>query len=183
MIQQTPSDTDLVRSLRSGSRDAFEELYLRHKDALYDYCSRLLRDDVQAEDVVHDSFLTVWRDASTLNDLGSFRSWMFSVARHKALNSNRDRKSFDELSEDSMRDDDDPHSIFVRREQAALLSELLEMIRPAYKDLVLLKDFENFTYAEIAKITGLSLPSVRIHLFRARKALAKAYSKKHGEKK
>lgn len=182
MIRQTPSDTDLVRNLRSGSRDAFEELYLRHKDALYDYCSRLLRDDARAEDVVHDLFLTIWNDAQTLKDPGSFRSWMFSIARHRALNAIRDRKSFDELSDDSLPGDDDPYSILVRNEQSDLISDLLEMIRPAYKDLIVLKDFENFSYADIANITGLSVASVRIHLFRARKALAKTYSKKHGEK-
>ena len=107
---------------------------------------------------------------------------MFSIARHKALNSIRDHKSFDELSEDSARDNDDPHSIFVRSEQSALLNSLLETIRPAFKDLLVLKDIENFSYAEIARITGLSLPSVRIHLFRARKALAQAYPRNHGEK-
>jgi RNA polymerase sigma-70 factor (ECF subfamily) len=182
MIRQTPSDTDLVRSLRSGSRDAFEELYLRHKDALYDYCSRLLKDGVQAEDAVHESFLAVWKDAQTLNDPGSFRSWLFGIARHKALNSIRDRKSFDELFDDSLLVLDDPYSILVKNEQSALVGELLEMIRPAYKDLLVLRDFENFSYAEIARISGLSLASVRVHLFRARKALAKAYSKNHGEK-
>jgi RNA polymerase sigma-70 factor (ECF subfamily) len=183
MTQQTLSDADLVRNLRSGSRDAFAELYMRHKDALYDYCCRLLKDEFQAEDVVHESFLMAWRDAHALDNLGSFRSWIFGIARHKALNSIRNRKSFDELFEDSLTDDDDPHTIFIRNEQSALLSDLLEMIRPAYRDLVVLKDFENFTYAEIANITGLSLASVRVHLFRARKALAKAYMTKHGEKR
>jgi len=181
MIHQAPSDTDLVRQLRSGSRDAFEELYLRHKDALYDYCSRLLRNSAQAEDVVHDSFLSLWNEASALNDPGAFRSWIFSIARHKALNTIRDRKSFDELTEETAQEDDDPLSVFMRTEQSALLSDLLDSIRPAFKDLIVLKDIENFSYAEISRITGLSLSSVRIHLFRARKALAKAYSKNHGE--
>jgi RNA polymerase sigma-70 factor, ECF subfamily len=183
MFDQMPSDTDLVRDLRSGSRDAFAQLYQRHKDALYDYCSRLLRNGPQAEDIVHDSFLTIWKEAPTLNDLGAFRSWLFSIARHKALNSVRGRKSFDELSEEVIQEDDDPHSIFVRSEESLLLSELLESIRPGFKDLIVLKDVESFSYAEIANITGMSLSSVRIHLFRARKALAKAYSKNHGVKK
>jgi RNA polymerase sigma-70 factor (ECF subfamily) len=183
MNPQPLSDTDLVRNLRSGSSDAFGELYTRHKDALYDYCCRLLRDGNQAEDVVHDSYLMLWKDAHTLDALDSFRSWLFSIARHKALNSIRDRKPFDELFEDSSIERDDPHTIFVRNERSTLLSDALEVIRPAYKDLVVLKDYENFSYAEIAKITGLSTASVRVHLFRARKALAKAYVKYNGEKR
>jgi RNA polymerase sigma-70 factor, ECF subfamily len=183
MTPEALSDADLVRSLRSGSSDAFGELYVRHKDALYDYCCRLLNDRVQAEDVVHESFLMLWKDAHTLDALDSFRSWLFGIARHKALNAIRDRKSFDELFDDSSIEEDDPYTIFVRNERSALLSELLEMIRPAFKDLVVLKDYEGFSYAEIAKITGLSIASVRVHLFRARKALAKAYVKKRGEKR
>jgi RNA polymerase sigma-70 factor (ECF subfamily) len=183
MILQTLSDTDLVRNLRSGSSDAFAELYLRHKDALYDYCSRLLKDGVRAEDVVQESFLMVWNDAHALNDLGSFRSWIFSIARHKALNSIRDRKIFDELHDDSSVEHDNPHAILVRNEQSALFSDLLDMIRPAYKDLIVLKDYEDFSYAEIAKVTGLSIASVRVHLFRARKALAKMYVQNVGGKK
>ena len=183
MNPQALSDADLVRNLRQGSNEAFAELYVRHKDALYDYCSRLLKDGVLSEDIVHDSFLELWKDAHTLDALGSFRSWIFSIARHKALNFIRDRKSFDELFDDSSIQDDDPYTILVRNERSAILIDLLEMIRPAYKDLVVLKDYENFSYAEIAKITEFSISSVRVHLFRARKALAKAYVKKHGEKK
>jgi RNA polymerase sigma-70 factor, ECF subfamily len=183
MTPQTVSDADLVRSLRSGSSDAFGALYLRHKDALYDYCSRMLKDGVLSEDIVHDSFLELWKDAHTLDALDSFRSWLFSVARHKALNFIRDRKPSDEIFADTLVENDDPLTIFIRHEQSALFSDLLEVIRPAYKELVVLKDYENFSYAEIAKITGLSIASVRVHLFRARKALAKSYVKQLGEKR
>ena len=183
MIPPTVTDAALMRNLRSGSNEAFAELYRRHKDSLYDYCSRLLKDEIQAEDVVHDSFLMLWRDAHTLNSLGSFRSWIFSIARHKALNCIRDRKSFDELSDDCSIEHDDPLTIFVRNEQRVLFHDLLEMIRPAYKELIVLKDYEYFSSQEISKITGLSIASTRVHLFRARKALAKEFMKNHGAKR
>lgn len=176
------TDEELVQSLRSGSREAFGELYSRHKGALLDYCCHLLKDNNRAEDAVHETFLMVWNDIHSLNSSHSFRSWIFSIARHRGLNHIRDRKPYEELTDDSCVDDTDPFEILVSNDRTARFAGLLEMMKPGYKELIVLKDYEGLSYTEIATVTGLSLASVRVHLYRARKALARVYSKNYGEK-
>jgi RNA polymerase sigma-70 factor, ECF subfamily len=181
MPPTTLTDEELVQKLRSQSRDAFGELYLRHKDALYDYCFHLLRNKGRAEDAVHEAFYMAWHDIHQLNHLRSFRAWIFSIARHHSFNDKRNQKPSDELSEEDLIDDDDPHSILVSNEQTAQFNDMLDSIRPAYKELIVLKEYEGLSYSEIANVIGLSLASVRVHLFRARRAFAKVYLRSYGE--
>jgi RNA polymerase sigma-70 factor (ECF subfamily) len=183
MMTQTPEpEEQLVECLRARSSDAFAELYTRHKDALFDYCFHLLKDRARAEDAVHEAFMMAWKDIPSLKGTHSFRSWMFSIVRHHALNQIRGRKLFDELSDEVPMNDPDPLEVLITNERSTNFAELLDRMRPQFKELIVLKDFEDLTYAEIARITGLSLASVRVHLYRARKALAKVYTKHYGEK-
>ncbi len=175
------TDDELVRQLRSGSREALGELYERYKDTLYNYCYQMLKSTSNADDAVHDAFLKVWDKIQTLEKVNSFRAWLYAIVRYQVLNKLRDSKSFEDLTDDCSIEDDDPYRILVAHELSLDLEKSLDMIRPAFKELIVLRDFEGLSYTEIAQITGLSLASVRVHIFRATKALAKIYHEKFGD--
>jgi RNA polymerase sigma-70 factor (ECF subfamily) len=84
------SDEVLVQAVRSGDITAFDRLYLRHETRLFAYLRALLRDRSDAEEVLHDAFLSALHEKSAVFDReGAFRAWLYRVARNLALNRKR----------------------------------------------------------------------------------------------
>ncbi len=85
-------DTDeaLVRRVRGGEIAAFDRLYERHEASLFAYLRTVLRNSADAEEVLHDAFLSVLKDRAAVFDRdGAFRAWLYRVARNLALNRRR----------------------------------------------------------------------------------------------
>ncbi len=172
---------NLVERLRDGDRKAFGQIYALYRVSLYNYVHWLVKGRERVDDVVHETFVKVWNNIGSLNNSGSFGSWLFAIARNEALADLRDRKSFQELTDESSIESDGPLVDLINSEQSGQMKELLDALRPAYRELIVLRVYEGLSYAELAHVTGLSLPAVRVHLFRARKALAKLYVEHFGD--
>ena len=84
-------DAGLVRRARSGDREAWAEIYDRYADRLYDHCCSILRDRHEAEDALHDAFLTAARKIDQLRDPDRLRPWLYSICRTSALARTRKR--------------------------------------------------------------------------------------------
>ena len=175
------NEEQLVNELRLGNREAFGEIYAHYRDGLFNYCNSLVKDNSRADDLVHETFLKVWSTIQTLKHTSSFRSWIFSIARNQALLFLRDRKPFEKLSDEIPLTDDDALDLMISSEASAALGNLLDQLRPAYRELIALRVYEELSYVEIASVTGISVSAIRVHLYRARKALAGIYTRRYGE--
>jgi RNA polymerase sigma-70 factor, ECF subfamily len=87
-----PTDEELYLQLLAGDMAAFDELYRRYERRLFGYVLRQLGDRAEAEDVFHEAFMAVLKEGRTRRALGSFRAWIFQVARNLCLNRLRSRK-------------------------------------------------------------------------------------------
>jgi len=88
------ADADLLRRVRGGDRGAVEELYDRFRRPAFALARRILADDVLAEDVLQDVFLTVWRDPGAYDrSRGTFASWLLAMVHHKAVDAVRREES------------------------------------------------------------------------------------------
>jgi RNA polymerase sigma-70 factor (ECF subfamily) len=83
------SDETLYRRVREGDMAAFDALYDRYQDRLFGFLLRTLRSREDAEDVFHDAFLSALRSPEVSFDTGSFRSWLFRIARNRCKNRHR----------------------------------------------------------------------------------------------
>ncbi len=182
MNRSSPTEIELVERLRQGSREALGQVYVLYRDRLYNYCYWLVKENSRIDDVVLETFINVWNNIDSLNNSDSFRSWLFAIARNQALLDLRDRKPFEELTDDSLIEHDGPLVALISAEEADQVKGLLDALRPAYRELIVLRLYEGLSYAELAGVTGLSLSAVRVHLFRARKALAKLYDEHFGDR-
>src|SRR5919107_6256562 len=89
-----PAGADLLLRMRAGDRGAVDELYDRYSRPAFALARRILADDVLAEDVVQDVFLTVWRDPVAFDAArGSFSSWLLTMVHHKAVDAVRREES------------------------------------------------------------------------------------------
>ena len=165
-------DEQLVSELQNGSVDAFEELYQRYKRHIYTFCLKLTEDRFLAEDATHDTFLKMRLNIHTLNDSGVFRTWLFSIARNgvfRMLHKQQRNGSFDD---ESVWSEETPLTITEQDDTSAVIALCLGALKPEYKEVLMLREYEHHTYDEIAMITGSSESSVKSRLFKARKALA-----------
>jgi RNA polymerase sigma-70 factor (ECF subfamily) len=164
-----------VERIRVDEAHAFAQLYHQYKHRVYAYCYRLLRHPQNAEDATQETFLKIHRSYHQLEKPASLQSWVFSIARNEAFTILRRAKPVEELekADDIVWDEENPLERIVERERAAIVQHCLSLLKPAYRELLILREYEHLSYAEIAAVTGASESAIKSALFKARKAMGK----------
>lgn len=160
------SDEQLMLEFQQGSRDAFTELFHRYREAIYGFFRRRLNDATRAEELAQEAFLAVLRGAARYEPRALFRTYLYGIAL-KQLAAER-RKKARELSSppagtDPPVDNSLDASIWVRR--------AVDRLEADAREVLLLREYEQLSYAEIAALLRVPVNTVRSRLFRARMAL------------
>ena len=134
-------------------------------DRIFGFVFKLLRDKQLAEDIVQDVYEKLWKKKD-LVEAGKSKAYLFTSAYHAVVDWSRREKLKKNISTSTEVAEQD-HS----GELKALIDEGLERLSLQQKQLILLRDYEDYSYAEIAEITSLSESMVKVTLFRARKEL------------
>jgi RNA polymerase sigma-70 factor, ECF subfamily len=170
-------DRELLSQIRAGSHKAFTDLHNKYRRRLLAYCYRLLQDPVAAEDVVQVSFQKAYESLSTLDKPELFFYWLFGIARNEVYGhirkSRRNGTPHPIEEEDDLWTEDTPHEQLVRKETTEIVELFLNRLKVEYREVLVLRQYDKLSYAEIAAITGDTVSSVESRLFKARKALAK----------
>lgn len=167
------TDEDLVRSLRLGDIDAFEELYHRYKRHIFSFCLKLTGDRFLAEDATHDTFVKMFQNIGSLSDASVFHSWLYAIARNQVYDLLKRGRSNGKLDDESIWSEETPLDLTESNDTSAIVSNCIDALKPEYREVLLLREYEQRSYAEIAAITGDTASSVKSRLFKARRALAK----------
>ncbi len=169
------TDDQLVEHLRLDENRAFVQLYHRYKHRVYAYCYRLLRHPQSAEDAAQETFVKIYRSIHQLEKTSSLQSWIFSIARNEAFTILRRTRPMEELDEESesVWDEEGPLERVVQQERTEIVQRCLGMLRPVYREVLILREYEQLSYAESAQVTGATESAVKAGLFKARKAMVK----------
>jgi RNA polymerase sigma-70 factor (ECF subfamily) len=164
------SDEDLMDEIRRGSRTAFETLFGRYREAIWAFFRRRTPDKGRAEELAQDTFVAVLDGAARYERRGPFRSYLFGIA-YNVLLADRRKAAYrvtDPLdAEPAGPDSGDPdRGIWVR--------DALARLDPDDREVLMLREYEQLSYQEIADVRGAPLNTVRSQLFRARLALKAA---------
>ena len=166
------ADEDLLQQLRWGVADALAVLFDRHYRLVFSVAHRILRDSAEAEDLMQDVFLEIYRDADKFDPArGSVKNWILQYANHRSLNRWKYLKLrgyYDERSAGELSDPCHAPS-FVDCESSIRrsLDQLSENERRVIEQVC----FEGFALKEIADRTRESLPNVRNYYYRGLKKL------------
>ncbi|MGI8713714.1 MAG: RNA polymerase sigma factor [Solirubrobacteraceae bacterium] len=169
-------DQELVGRALEGNLAAFEELVERHRDVVFRVASRIAGPD-EAADVSQDAFLRAFHRLARFKGAAPFRSWLLQITQNVALDyvNRGHRHSSEPLNADEPPPDRDPSrqpvSELERRERQQRLELKLELLRPDYRSLLVLRELEELAYDEIAEILDMPLGSVKGRLHRARAEL------------
>jgi RNA polymerase sigma-70 factor (ECF subfamily) len=180
MALDSRTDDELIAELRTGNPDAFGELYRRYRNPLYAFCVRMAGD--RAGDLLHDVFLTLYRSASTIREPGALKIWLFRVARNQVLMAARGTMEVTGSEVESAGDGETPETLLESAERNELLQHAVSSLKTEYREVLLLREEEGMSYADIARVTGDSESSVKSRLFKARRALAALLAPRLGER-
>jgi RNA polymerase sigma-70 factor, ECF subfamily len=157
------TDEQLMLDVRAGSRDAFEALFERHRGVVWRFFRRRVGDAGRAEELVHDVFVVVLQNAPRYEDRSAFRSYLFGIAYRLLLAYRRKHVNAPHLPEpDDLqgRSIDPDAGLWVRRALATL--------EPDAREVLMLREYDDLSYQEIADLLRIPLNTVRSRLFRAR---------------
>ena len=160
------TDEDLMASFRAGSSEAFDDLFGRYREPIWRFFRRRVSDAAQAEELAQDTFVALVENAGRYVPRAPFRRYLFGIAFNIWLAARR-RSRLTAVTPDSREPVapamDPVRAIWVRQAMAAL-PEL-------DRDVLMLREYDQLDYAEIAEVTGVAIGTVRSRLFRARAAL------------
>jgi RNA polymerase sigma-70 factor (ECF subfamily) len=179
------SDTDLLRQMRSGAADAFAALYRRHQGPLYRFALLRCGSAAIAADVVQEVFMGLLTGRFAFDPLrGQLHAFLFGVARNLIMKLDlkldvRRQQAVtptdgdDDGAPELPADDACPLARVLHNEAAEEVRRALSLLAPHYRDVVILYEMHELSYAEIADICQVDIGTVRSRLSRARAALAK----------
>jgi RNA polymerase sigma-70 factor (ECF subfamily) len=171
---ETDSDEDLLLSVKKGSKDALGILFRRYASLARGIGRRILRDEGEAEDLIQEVFLFVYRKSGTFElSKGSARSWIVQNIYYRAINRRRYLSSRHQLFVSALKPSVDPETRAAEPRnseiaifEAALVQEILKSLTPEQLETVRLFFFEGYTLAEISGKLGQPLGNVRHHYYR-----------------
>ena len=171
----TTSDEVLIARIAKGDRLAMEELYGRYRVPVYRFVLRMVRNPTTAEDLDSDVFLDVWRQAGTFEGRSAVSTWIFSIARFKALNALQ-RRPMEELDDEkagAIEDQaDDPEVALAKKDKAAVLRACLLKLSAEHREIVNLVYYQHKSVEDVAGIVGIPEATVKTRMFYARKKLS-----------
>lgn len=169
-----PDDPALIDAFRQGDEFAFVALYDRYKGAIYAYCAKMLLDRTAAEDLLQETFARAYEHRERLLNSTSFKAWLFTIARNQCLNALRKKGrevGFEPEAPELPARGATPFGNLLKSEQAELVSRTLDQLSPSYREVVVLREYQNLSYAEIAAVTKTTESSVKSRLFKARRKI------------
>ena len=170
-------DRELVESLIGGSQEAFGEVYVRYREWLICLCKQYMRNETDAEDMVHDVFLKVWESRHSLKPELSLSGYVKTIAHNLIFNKIRNFEVHSRFVKNKLMNEIDSNNetedLIIDNDYSELLDKLIESLSPKQKEVFLLSRKEGYTYKEIADMLNISVETVREHASLALKKIQK----------
>jgi len=135
-----------------------------HSDGVYRFILKNIKDTEKAKDIVQDTFVKLWINSENVNYL-KVKSYIFTAAYHTMIDVIRKDKRMSDF--ENVREEKYSHSRQYS-DLSEILNEALQRLNEVQRSVIMLRDYEGYSYEEIGEITGLSESQVKVYIFRAR---------------
>ncbi len=178
----TKSEHHLIAKVKQGDERAFAQLVKQYEQTVYGFAFKLCRDKDKAEESFQDTFINVYRKIDQFDSRSKFSTWLYTIVANNCLMNRRKRKldglmeSFDDapdVNDEAVQKqlqswDDSPIETLMNKELRKTMDDAIQELPDEYKVVFVLRDLENRTAEETAKILRLSVPAVKSRLRRSR---------------
>jgi RNA polymerase sigma-70 factor (ECF subfamily) len=174
-----PADSELQKRMLSGDKEAFAELYRRHQRNVYSFALQMTGARELAEDVTQEVFMLLIRETVLYDEKrGSLKSFLLGVTRNFVLRRLKQERAFvsiESAEDQSILESAEGESLTqnesIREMRRAILS-----LPPHYREVVVLCELQELSYAEAAEVLGCAIGTIRSRLHRARTMLTERLS-------
>jgi len=181
-------DESLVQMFVEGASEPFEELIRRYQVKIVNFIYRSTGDFQRAEELAQEAFMRVFRSAKSYDSRYRFSTWLYTIAKNLASNELRDRSrnpdNFHIREADWPSDGTfvaemvstrtkEPHRILTDREMRATLANAMGKLEPDHRMALVMKEYDQMTYAQIADVFEASPGTIKSWLHRSKRQLAR----------
>ncbi|GLR17068.1 RNA polymerase sigma factor [Portibacter lacus] len=162
------TDESLINKVQNGQLDACGLLYMRYKKPLFNYFYNNIYDVTKSEDMVQTVFEKVIKYKKNFKGTGSFRSWLFTIARNTYIddfNARKKNRSVDIMDHDFAHEEHGENQM-LDQEESNLLQKALRMLDDEKRELISMIKLNEMKYQQVADLYGLSLSNVKTKVFR-----------------
>ena len=168
-------DAELIGLVATRDRAAIKALFERHNLTVYRFLHRMVGNQADAEELMNETFLEVWRVAGTFEGRSKVSSWMLGIARFKALSALRKRTEAplnDEMAAQVEDADDTPEVVAMKGSKAEAIALCLSKLSSEHREVVDLVYYHEKSIREVSEIVGIPENTVKTRMFHARKRLS-----------
>jgi RNA polymerase sigma-70 factor (ECF subfamily) len=173
LMSRQQEDKELIARIATRDKSAMRQLYNAHHDALFAFLRSRGADPQAASDAIQDAMLDVWRIAERYNDSASVKTWIYTIARNKMIDTRRKNRHL-QLSDEMPEEADsapNPEVLTIAANDASRVRACLGSLKPALQTIMRLAFYEDLTYGEISEIEGIAVGTVKTRIFHAKKLL------------
>ncbi len=183
-------DKRLVKLARKGDQHAFAEMVSLYKDKLYHLAYRMTGNRQEAEDVVQDTFLRVFKNLDSYDENQKFSTWIYRIATNQCIDRLRKKRKIYSLDAESSdhegldgytllpSDDRTPESELLLSETQRLIQRAMETLPPKYKSVMILRYMQDLSLQEISDVLDMPVTTVKTRVHRGREFLRKRLENK-----
>ena len=178
------NDLELVESFQKGNEASFNELVRRYQEKVYWIAHRFVNDHDQADDIVQEVFLKVYRALNDFRGDSGVYTWLYRITVNISLNTIRKQRIKDFLRIDEFFDypseeSEQPDTQYEQREQKQLIEEAIQQLPEKQKAVFILRYYEELPYEDISKILKTSVGGLKANYFHAVKNIGKFVNRAH----
>lgn len=173
-----PSDEDLIERFQRGDLYAFDLIVKRYKDQLLNFVYRFVGNQEEAEDIVQETFLRVYRKRKAYKRIAKFSTWIYTIAGNLARTELRRRKRRKLFSISDLGFEDKDYEISDERStpesevdgviQEEIIQKEINNLSPKFRQVIILRDVQELSYEEISKIIKVPIGTVKSRVNRGR---------------
>lgn len=181
----SPAEAAEVARAQAGDTGAFAALVRRHQDRVFGFVLRMVGAREEAMELTQDVFLKAWTALPQWRPEARLSTWLLQIARNAALDALRRRAQVGFSALEALPEPVDPapgpDAHYAGRQRQRHLLEALGRISPEHREILLLREIEDLSYADIGVTLGLSEGTVKSRLARARAALLACFPPSAGD--
>jgi RNA polymerase sigma-70 factor (ECF subfamily) len=165
---QVTNDDQLMAAVRGGNTAAFETLFERYREPVWRFFRRRVVTAAAAEELAQDAFVALLESAARYESRGQFRAYLFGIA-YNVLHADRRSRSHAMLPLET-----EPAALPLDPDTGLWVRQAIQRLDPDEREVLMLREYEQLSYMEIAEVRRTPINTVRSRLFRARLALKAA---------
>ena len=182
MDDHPATDSELMHEVAAGNAQALAVVFGRYKNAIFNFCLRILRNRSDAEDVTSEVFMTLCTARYVQREGVKFSTWLFTIARNNCVSKIRGQRKFFSMwvkdqetgEQEHLEIPDKKHGADIKLQEKETMSQINQAIHALpfeQKEAIILREFQQMNYEEIAAVLNCSIAKVKILIFRARESL------------